>query len=70
MSYVYNGSPSVVSNVLVSSLLIAVAVCVCVFSYFISRYMQPRRAMIAAPPKAVRPFLTPFFPMSLAPGPA
>ena len=30
--------------------------------YLISRYMQPDKAMIAAPPKAVSPFSSAFFP--------
>ena len=37
-------------------------VCVCVILYLISRYMQPAKAMIAAPPKAVSPFSSAFFP--------
>ena len=39
-----------------------VCVCVCVIFYLISRYMQPDKAMIAAPPKAVSPFSSAFFP--------
>ena len=34
---------------------VCVCVCVCVILYLISRYMQPKRAMTAAPPKTVAP---------------
>ena len=37
-------------------------VCVCVIFYLISRYMQPDKAVIAAPPMAVSPFSSAFFP--------